>query len=123
MMDILLTGFCGTSSELLVKMARHKSIILPNNKVADSQLLIEEIGPRNYDYIFSFGQKPRIKDKICLETVAGNKTNRILTNFKYSRLKRSLRKIIYLFGFQIMPVLLSVTHCIGTGLIISTIIV
>lgn len=88
MMNILLTGFCGTSSELLVKMARHKSIILPNNKVADSQLLIEEIGPRNYDYIFSFGQKPRIKDKICLETVAGNKTNRILTNFKYSRLKK-----------------------------------
>ncbi|MDE6516628.1 MAG: hypothetical protein K2L18_02100 [Acetatifactor sp.] len=92
MMEILLTGFCGTSSELLVKKANYKSIILPSNKVIDSKLLIEEIGPREYDYIFCFGQKPNIKDKIYIETIARNKANRILTNFKYSRLKKALEE-------------------------------
>ena len=91
-MEILLTGFCGTSSELLVKKANYKSIILPNNKVIDSQLLIEEIEPREYDYIFCFGQKPNIKDKVYLETIARNKANRILTNFKYDRLKKALEE-------------------------------
>ena len=91
-MEILLTGFCGTSSELLVKKASHKSIILPNNKVVDSQLFITEIGLREYDYIFCFGQKPNIKDKIYIETIARNKANRILTNFKYGRLKKALEE-------------------------------
>ena len=91
-MEILLTGFCGTSSELLVKKASHKSIILPNNKAVDSQLLIAEIEPREYDYIFCFGQKPNIKDKVYIETIARNKANRILTNFKYDRLKKALEE-------------------------------
>lgn len=59
-MDILLTGFCGTSSELLVKKANHKSLILPNDKILDSQILLEEISLQRYDYILSFGQKSNI---------------------------------------------------------------
>ena len=86
-MDILLTGFQGTSSELLVKRAKHRSIILPSNKVVDSQLLIEEISLRKYDYIFSFGQKPNIKDKLYVETTARNMTERLNTNMEYARLK------------------------------------
>lgn len=86
-MNILLTGFCGTSSELLIKKADCKSIILPNNKVIDSQLLIREIRLQKYDYIFSFGQKPNIKDKLHIETTARNMADRLSTNFEYDKLK------------------------------------
>ena len=86
-MDILLTGFQGTSSELLVKGAKHRSTILPSNKVVDSQLLIEEISLRRYDYIFSFGQKPNIKDKLYVETTARSMAERLNTNMEYAKLK------------------------------------
>ena len=89
-MNILLTGFYGTSSKLLVKKANYKSLILPNDKIIDSQLLIEEISLQGYDYIFSFGQKPNIKDKIYLETTARNVAGYINTNFEYSKLKSAL---------------------------------
>lgn len=91
-MDILLTGFGGTSSELLVKKASHKSLILPSNKIVDSQLLIEEIRLRKYDYIFSFGQKPNIKDKLYIETTAKNMAKRLDTNLEYDKLKNSFEK-------------------------------
>lgn len=86
-MNILLTGFCGTSSELLIKKAGYKFIILPNNRVIDSQLLIREISLQRYDYIFSFGQKPNIKDKLYIETTARNMAGRLNTNFEYANLK------------------------------------
>ena len=86
-MNILLTGFCGTSSELLIKNAGYKSIILPNNRLIDSQLLIKEISLQRYDYIFGFGQKPNIKDKLYIETTARNMTDRLNTNCEYDRLK------------------------------------
>lgn len=84
---LLLTGFCGTSSELLIKKAGCESIILPNNKIADSQLLIEELSLHRYDYVFSFGQKPNIKNKLYIETTARNMAARIQTNFEYDKLR------------------------------------
>lgn len=92
-MDILLTGFCGTSAELLVKRANYKSLILPNDKVADSQLLCEEIGLQKYDYVFSFGQKPNIRDRVYLETTARNGNRFINTNFECEKLKNALEQI------------------------------
>lgn len=86
-MDILLTGFCGTSSELLVKTAKYKSLILPNDKVMDAQMLLQEISSQRYDYILGFGQKPNIKDKVYIETTARNEDCYIDTNFEYGRLK------------------------------------
>lgn len=86
-MNILLTGFCGTSSELLVEKANYKSLILPNDKVIDSNILLEEISLQKYDVIFSFGQKPGIKDKIYIETTARNADVCINTNFDYDKLK------------------------------------
>lgn len=86
-MDILLTGFGGTSSELLVKKASYKSLILPSNKIVDSQLLIEEIRLRKYDYVISFGQKPNIKEKLYIETTARNMAKRLDTNLEYDKLK------------------------------------
>lgn len=90
-MNILLTGFCGTSSELLIKTAKYKSLILSNDKIVDSQMLIQEISRNSsYDKILSFGQKPNIKDKVYLETTAKNADSYINTNFEYGRLKALL---------------------------------
>jgi len=89
-MNILLTGFCGTSSEMLVKKSNYKSLLLPSDKVIDSQILLEEISLRAYDSILSFGQKPSIKDKIYLETTARNADSCIRTNFEYNKLKDAL---------------------------------
>ena len=47
MRNILLTGFRSTSSELLVKKAKAKSLILPNDKVLDFRKLLAEIGTDN----------------------------------------------------------------------------
>lgn len=87
MRDILLTGFCGTSAEQLVKMAYFKSLFLPNDKVLDSRLLIAELTRQHYEYIFSFGQKPNIRDKVYLETTARGEGRCIHTNFVYGRLQ------------------------------------
>lgn len=91
MKDILMTGFCGTSSELLVKVADCKSLILPNDKILDSQILLTELERQSYEYIFSFGQKPNIRDKVYLETTARNGDKYVHTNFAYGRLQNILR--------------------------------
>lgn len=96
---VLLTGFRGTSSELLVKRAKCSSLVLPNDKLLDSRLLFEELDRKSYDYVLSFGQKPNMKDKVCIETVAGsmngNTNLRVNTNFEYEWLKAAFeaRKI------------------------------
>lgn len=89
-MNILLTGFRGTSSELLVKSADYQSLILPNDKIVDSQILLEEMERQRYDCIFSFGQKPNIKNKVYFETTAQKEGCRIDTNFNYEKLKSAL---------------------------------
>ncbi len=88
---ILLTGFEGTSAELLVKKAVYKSLILPNDKVLDSQILSAEIGRQSYRYVFSFGQKPVIRDKVYLETAARNGDSMIFTDFAYGKLRDALK--------------------------------
>lgn len=89
-MNILLTGFRGTSSEVIVKTSKYKSLILPNDKVLDSRLLIEEMSLNKYNYILSFGQKPNIKNKVFIETTARNLDDCINTNFDYNKLKNGL---------------------------------
>ncbi len=89
MKKILMTGFCSTSSELLVKKAACKSLILPNDKLLDSQILSAEIDQQAYKYIFSFGQKPNIKDKVCIETTARNGIRSFHTDFAYDKLQQA----------------------------------
>ena len=66
------------------------SLVLPNDKVLDSQFLIKEMTLQNYDCIFSFGQKPNIKNKIYIETTARNGDSHINTSLDYNNLKRAL---------------------------------
>ena len=62
---VLLTAFRGSSAEQLIGYANDfDSLILPNDKVKDSEKLINKIIDGAYDYVFSFGQKPNIKNKV-----------------------------------------------------------
>lgn len=89
MQKILMTGFYGTSSEVIVKKADCKSLVLPNDKVLDAQLLLAELDRHIYNYIFSFGQKPNIKDKIYIETTARNGSRSLHADFAYDKLQEA----------------------------------
>lgn len=70
-MKILLTAFRGTSSDRLSRdIADYQTLILPNDKTWDSKMLIETIRGNDFDYVISLGQRPNIKNKVHIETVA-----------------------------------------------------
>ncbi len=82
---ILLTAFRNTSSELIInKSSDYKKLLLPNDKIKDSEIVIDTISNDEYDYVFCFGQKPLLTDKVtieirlyfnCLKYIAQNKLN------------------------------------------------
>ena len=94
--SILLTAFRGTSAELLVKGTeaglQYKVLYLPNDKVKDSELLVETLEQENFDYVISLGQRPNIKDKVHIEVMAKKGGGCIETKFYYEKLKRSLEQ-------------------------------
>lgn len=67
---VLLTAFSGTSAEALIQGRKHRLLLLPNDKVKDSELLIKTLSKEAFDYIVSFGQRPNIKNKVHIETTA-----------------------------------------------------
>lgn len=73
-MNILLTAFINTSSELLIKSFcdNYDKLILENNKKQCFSQFKDKIEAKNYDYVFSFGQKPVISDKVYIEQYAKN---------------------------------------------------
>ena len=86
--NILLTSFRDTSSELLLKeFNEFPVLVLPNDKVRDSELLIEMLSKTHYDYVLSFGQRPNIKDKVHVETTARDGELRLDTVFNCERLR------------------------------------
>ena len=87
--NILLTVFHGTSSERLMQNNDiYKTLILPNDKIKDSQLLIETISREKFDYVISLGQKPSIKDKVYIETTARDGEEQIITSFDCEKLQQ-----------------------------------
>ena len=87
-MKILLTFFHGTSSELLLNDIKgYQVLILQNDKVRDSELLVDMLFKTNYDYVLSFGQRPNIKDKVHIETTARDGELRLDTVFDCERLR------------------------------------
>ena len=85
---ILITAFRGSSAERLIKYADGiETLILPNDKVKDAEKLINTISDGTYDYVFSFGQRPVIKDKANIETTAKNGEDTIQTSFDCEKLK------------------------------------
>lgn len=69
-MDILLTAFIGTSSELLIQDSKYDTLLLPSDKKTDVEMLFSALEKQKFDYIISFGQRPLLKDKVCIETTA-----------------------------------------------------
>ncbi len=89
--EILLVAFSNTSSELLIHQAGdYKTIILPNDKVRDSEIVIEAISDTEFDSVFCFGQKPVLKDKVTIEVTAKEGDLWIDTSFPYGELKELL---------------------------------
>ena len=91
---ILMTGFRGTSSEQFVKKQTvSHSLILPNDKILDAKILLDQLqrSPESVKYIFSFGQKPNIKDKIYIETAARSGSRCLYTEFAYDELHDAFR--------------------------------
>lgn len=85
-MDILLTAFRGTSSELLIQ-DKYNTLLLPSNKKTDVEILLAALQKHEYDYIISFGQRPILKDKVCIETTAQNANHRMVTTADCNHLK------------------------------------
>lgn len=87
-LPVILTAFRNSSSELLIKKAeRYQTLLLPNHKVKDSEVLIKAIQQEKPEYVFSFGQRPNIKDKVHIETTAKEKEFSIDTNFDCEKLR------------------------------------
>lgn len=105
--NILMTAFCGSSAELLLKRVSNcKTLFLPNDKVKDSELLIETIRDEKFDHVICFGQRPLIKDKVHLETTAREGEFSVNTNFDYGRLKCLL---------EVNGVAVKISHNAGTS--------
>lgn len=86
-MNILLTAFRETSSELLIQGSKYNTLLLPSNKKTDVEMLFSALETQRYDYIISFGQRPVLKDKVCIETTAQNTDQKLETvaNCEYLR--------------------------------------
>lgn len=85
---MLLTGFQNTSSQALLCCATCcDTLLLPNNKMLAGELLIHQLKKNAYDFVICLGQKPKLKDKICLETTAHNSAVEIQTMVDCDKLK------------------------------------
>ena len=84
-----LLAFKNTSSETLVRGMDFPTVLLPSDKIKDSEIAITKI--QTSEKIICFGQKPQIKNKICLELVARDNDALLPTNFKIETLKTKLK--------------------------------
>ena len=92
---LTILAFKNTSAELLVKGMDFPTALLPSDKIKDSEIARAEI--EKADIVICFGQKPQIKNKICLEMIAKNQGEIIKTNLDIESLKHLLEtnNIIY----------------------------
>ncbi|MBQ9679520.1 MAG: hypothetical protein IJV48_02420 [Ruminococcus sp.] len=104
---VLLTAFRGSSAEQLIGYANDfDSLILPNDKVKDSEKLINKIIDGAYDYVFSFGQKPNIKNKVHIETIGRNGITSFETDFDCEQLQNL---------FESNGIVAKISHNAGTS--------
>lgn len=87
---IKIAAFSNTSSEMIVKNLDFQKVFLPSDKIKDSEIVIKEF--EDTDYFICLGQKPAIKNKICLELVAKNNADEIKTNFEIEKLIEEFKK-------------------------------
>ena len=87
---VTLLAFRNTSAELLVSGMDFPTVFLPSDKIRDSEIAKEEI--QKSSIIICFGQKPQIKNKICLELIAQNNGSTIATSFDIESFKEKLEQ-------------------------------
>ncbi len=87
---ITLLAFKNTSAELLVSGMNFPTVFLPSDKNRDSEIAKEVI--QKSSIIICFGQKPQIKNKICLELIAKINGSKIATNFDIESFKEKLEQ-------------------------------
>lgn len=106
--SVLLTAFGGTSSEKLINAfdGTYIKIILENDKNISVKQLVDELEKNKINYIFSFGQKPVIKDKIYIETVGKLEDTVYNTNFD----NNILAEILNVNNFSVR-----ISSCAGTS--------
>lgn len=86
--NILLTAFRDSSAELLITRTKsYRTLLLSNDRVKDSEELIDAVLVEKTDYIISFGQKPNIRNKVHIETTAKDSDLLFNTDFDCDRLK------------------------------------
>lgn len=91
--NILLTAFQGSSAENLLEGVRdYRTLILPNDKIKDSEKLIALMAGERFDYVIGFGQRPNIRNKIHIETTARDGEVSIDTDFDCEKLKQLLER-------------------------------
>ncbi len=86
-MNILIAAFEGTSAEVLTEGSSFDTLLLPSDKIRDSELLFSEMQSRSYDLVIAIGQKPVIKNKVYIETAARMNGVVYETDFDCGRLK------------------------------------
>ncbi len=87
---VTLLAFKNTSAELLVSGMDFPTVFLPSDKLQDSEIAKEEI--KKSSIIICIGQKPQIKNKICLELIAKNNGSSIATNFDIESFREKLEQ-------------------------------
>ena len=88
--NLTILAFKNTSAELLVEGIDFPTVFLPSDKTKDSEIAKTEI--EKSSVVICFGQKPQIKNKICLELIAKNQDEIISTNFKIDSFKKQLEQ-------------------------------
>lgn len=102
---ILLTAFEGTSSEKLIArlgeyISSANTLNLENDKLKSVSILSEFIEYNEYDYIFCFGQKPVIKDKVYIESCGRIDDTIYKTDFDMTRLAAALKSVGLSFRYS-----------------------
>lgn len=92
MNKILFTGFNGDKNtsklvlDYLSKNTKYDCMYLENDFELSVSKFIKKIKSDKYDFIVSFGQKPVIKS-LYFEKYGKNRTNKLETNYDFTRLK------------------------------------
>lgn len=89
-MKSLLTAFINTSSQTLLKnIYGFDRLLLENDKAVSVHQLEKALQTVNYRYIFSFGQRPLIKNKVHIESKAMIGGEMLDTPFDTAKLKKA----------------------------------
>lgn len=92
-METLIAAFAGktnSSKIVLDKLTCKNKLCLANNKVNSCKQMANVLERKHYDTIIIIGQKPLIKNKVCLETQATLNGSALKTNFVLDELINQL---------------------------------